>query len=129
MVYCHRRQVLNCGHVVVREFMLGMLRHWALEYGVDGFCFLNAENLVQGGPWPAAAASAAFFSWQAAWPQRYLSQGEPPPHIPLPHALAALLPSVVRLPCWHLPAPDLITTQTKQPAARLVLGTSQSRTF
>ncbi|KAG2422373.1 hypothetical protein HXX76_016097 [Chlamydomonas incerta] len=39
--------VLNCGHPVVRQLVLSALRHWASEYRVEGFCFLNAENLTQ----------------------------------------------------------------------------------
>jgi hypothetical protein len=40
--------VLNCGHARVRSLILDSLRHWAEEYQVDGFCFVNAETLVQG---------------------------------------------------------------------------------
>ncbi|GIL45006.1 hypothetical protein Vafri_2415 [Volvox africanus] len=39
--------VLNCGHPVVRSLVVSALRHWATEYRVGGFCFLNAENLAQ----------------------------------------------------------------------------------
>ncbi|GLC33109.1 hypothetical protein PLESTB_000369500 [Pleodorina starrii] len=39
--------VLNCGHPVVRSLVVSALRHWAAEYRVEGFCFLNAENLAQ----------------------------------------------------------------------------------
>lgn len=39
--------MLNCGHPVVRQLVLSALRHWASEYRVEGFCFLNAENLTQ----------------------------------------------------------------------------------
>lgn len=39
--------VLNCGQVVVREYIVDVMRHWAQQYGVDGFCFVNAENLAQ----------------------------------------------------------------------------------
>ena len=40
-------QVLNCGSAEAREYSLAVLRRWAGE-GVDGFCFINAENMVQG---------------------------------------------------------------------------------
>ena len=40
--------MLNCGHAVVRTLIIDSLKHWALEYQVDGFCFVNAETLVQG---------------------------------------------------------------------------------
>jgi 1,4-alpha-glucan branching enzyme len=32
----------------VRALILDALRHWAAEYDVDGFCFVNAENMAQG---------------------------------------------------------------------------------
>ena len=41
-------QVLNCGHAAVRAMLLSTLRCWALGYGIDGFCFVNAENMAQG---------------------------------------------------------------------------------
>jgi hypothetical protein len=31
----------------VRQLLLDALRHWVTEYQVDGFCFVNAENLTQ----------------------------------------------------------------------------------
>lgn len=40
--------VLNVGHAVARQYIVDVLRHWALDYGIDGFEFLGAENLVQG---------------------------------------------------------------------------------
>jgi isoamylase len=36
---------LNCNHPVVREFILSCLRHWAIEYRVDGFRFDLASIL------------------------------------------------------------------------------------
>jgi len=47
-VYYRAGALLNCGHAAVRGLVLGALRHWAAAYGVDGFCFLNAETLVLG---------------------------------------------------------------------------------
>lgn len=44
--YYRSNGVLNCGDPCAREYLLSVLRHWARE-GVDGFCFINAENLVQ----------------------------------------------------------------------------------
>ena len=32
----------------VRALIVDALRHWAAEYDVDGFCFVNAENMAQG---------------------------------------------------------------------------------
>ena len=46
--YYRHNGVLNCGHPVVRNLILDSLHHWADEYQVDGFCFVNAETLVQG---------------------------------------------------------------------------------
>eukprot|EP00887_Chlorella_sp_A99_P002052 scaffold18.g2052.t1 len=45
---CYRHNgVLNCGHAAVRDMLMSALRSWAQEYGLDGFCFINAENMVQ----------------------------------------------------------------------------------
>ena len=46
--YYRYNGVLNCGHAVVRHLIMDSLHHWAEEYEVDGFCFVNAETLVQG---------------------------------------------------------------------------------
>jgi 1,4-alpha-glucan branching enzyme len=43
--------VLAAGHPVVRRLVLDALRHWATEYRMDGFVFVNAENMVQVGAW------------------------------------------------------------------------------
>ena len=37
--------VLNCNHPVVRSFIIDCLRHWAIEYRVDGFRFDLASIL------------------------------------------------------------------------------------
>lgn len=39
--------VLNTGQPVVRQLVMDALRWWVTEYQVDGFCFVNAENLTQ----------------------------------------------------------------------------------
>ncbi|KAL4443720.1 hypothetical protein ABPG75_011457 [Micractinium tetrahymenae] len=44
--YYRSNGVLNCGDASMRQYLLRVLQHWAGE-GVDGFCFINAENLVQ----------------------------------------------------------------------------------
>ena len=31
----------------MRQLLLDALRWWVTEYQVDGFCFVNAENLTQ----------------------------------------------------------------------------------
>ena len=46
--YYRPNGVLNCGAVPLRQYLLSTLRHWVLDYGVDGFCFSNAENMAQG---------------------------------------------------------------------------------
>ncbi len=47
-VYYRSGSLLNCGHAAVRSLVLDSLRHWALHYDVDGFCFVNAETMAQG---------------------------------------------------------------------------------
>ena len=47
-IYYRTGSLLNAGHAAVRTLVLDSLRHWAWEYDVDGFCFVNAENMVQG---------------------------------------------------------------------------------
>lgn len=37
----------SSGQPVVRQLLLDALRWWVTEYQVDGFCFVNAENLTQ----------------------------------------------------------------------------------
>ena len=46
--YYRHNGLLNCGHAVVRQLILDSLHYWADDYQVDGFCFVNAETLVQG---------------------------------------------------------------------------------
>ena len=46
--YYRANGVMNAGHAVVRQYTLDAARRWASDYGVDGFAFANAENLVQG---------------------------------------------------------------------------------
>ena len=43
----------------VRALVRDSLRHWALEYDVDGFCFVNAEIMAQGKGPPLATAAGA----------------------------------------------------------------------
>ncbi|KAJ1262751.1 hypothetical protein BS78_09G133900 [Paspalum vaginatum] len=40
--------VLNCNHPVTQKLILDSLRHWVLDFHVDGFCFINAPFLVRG---------------------------------------------------------------------------------
>ncbi|CAL8460737.1 g268 [Coccomyxa elongata] len=46
-VYYRSGSLLNCGHAAVRSLVVDSLRHWALHYDVDGFCFVNAETMAQ----------------------------------------------------------------------------------
>jgi len=46
-VYYRPNGVLNCGQVVVRNLIQDALRHWAIQYQLDGFGLLNAETLCQ----------------------------------------------------------------------------------
>jgi 1,4-alpha-glucan branching enzyme len=39
--------VAGAAQPVVRQLLLDALRWWVAEYQVDGFCFVNAENLTQ----------------------------------------------------------------------------------
>lgn len=47
-IYYRSGSLLNAGHAAVRSLVVDSLKHWAREYDVDGFCFVNAENMVQG---------------------------------------------------------------------------------
>ena len=47
------------GCAQVRALVRDSLRHWAREYDVDGFCFVNAETMAQGEE-PPPAARAVF---------------------------------------------------------------------
>lgn len=47
-IYYRSGSLLNCGHAAVRTLIVDSLRHWAMEYDVDGFCFVNAETMAQG---------------------------------------------------------------------------------
>lgn len=51
---------LNCNHPLVRSFILDCLRHWVVEYRVDGFRFDLASILGrdEDGPAPLRAAAA-----------------------------------------------------------------------
>lgn len=42
------RNSLNCNHPIVQQMILDSLRHWVIEFHVDGFCFINAASLMRG---------------------------------------------------------------------------------
>jgi hypothetical protein len=45
--YFRANGVLNCGSPAVGGLLTAAMRRWARDFGVDGFCLLNAENLAQ----------------------------------------------------------------------------------
>lgn len=45
--YFRPNGVVNCGHPAFQALIHRATRYWALQFGVDGFCFLNAENMAQ----------------------------------------------------------------------------------
>lgn len=45
--YYRPNAVLNCGKPAVHHLVMSTVHSWAKEYGVDGFHFVNAENMVQ----------------------------------------------------------------------------------
>lgn len=45
--YFRPNGVVNCGHPAFQALIHRVTRYWALQFGVDGFCFLNAENMAQ----------------------------------------------------------------------------------
>ncbi|KAF6984582.1 hypothetical protein CFC21_002566 [Triticum aestivum] len=40
--------ILNCNSPVTQNLILDSLRHWVIDFHVDGFCFINAPFLVRG---------------------------------------------------------------------------------
>ncbi|KZV17747.1 isoamylase isoform 2 [Dorcoceras hygrometricum] len=42
------KNMLNCNYPVVQQLILESLRHWVIEYHIDGFCFINASSLLRG---------------------------------------------------------------------------------
>ncbi|GER54976.1 debranching enzyme 1 [Striga asiatica] len=42
------KEALNCNHPVVQQMTLESLRYWAVEFHIDGFCFINASSLTKG---------------------------------------------------------------------------------
>jgi pullulanase/glycogen debranching enzyme len=45
--YFRPNGVVNCGHPAFQALVHRATRYWALQFGVDGFYFLNAENMAQ----------------------------------------------------------------------------------
>nr|AOQ26242.1 ISA2 [Actinidia deliciosa] len=42
------KNALNCNYPIVQQMILDSLRYWAIEFHVDGFCFINASSLLKG---------------------------------------------------------------------------------
>ncbi|XP_059660525.1 isoamylase 2, chloroplastic [Cornus florida] len=42
------RNALNCNYPIVQQMILDSLRHWVIEFHIDGFCFINASYLLRG---------------------------------------------------------------------------------
>ncbi|KAK1352613.1 Isoamylase 2, chloroplastic [Heracleum sosnowskyi] len=42
------KNTLNCNFPVVQQLILDSLRHWVIEFHIDGFCFMNAASLLRG---------------------------------------------------------------------------------
>ncbi|KAL6514717.1 hypothetical protein OROGR_020296 [Orobanche gracilis] len=38
---------LNCNYPVVQQMIIESLRYWAIEFHIDGFCFINASSLTR----------------------------------------------------------------------------------
>ncbi|KAM7521560.1 hypothetical protein LguiA_011462 [Lonicera macranthoides] len=39
---------LKCNYPIVQQMILDSLRHWVIEFRVDGFCFINSYSLLRG---------------------------------------------------------------------------------
>nr|XP_043637626.1 isoamylase 2, chloroplastic [Erigeron canadensis] len=46
--YYSDKNALNCAHPVAQQLILDSLRHWVIEYHIDGFCFINASSMIKG---------------------------------------------------------------------------------
>ncbi|KAI5680322.1 hypothetical protein M9H77_01549 [Catharanthus roseus] len=42
------KNALNCNFPIVTQMILDSLRHWVIEFHIDGFCFINAASLMRG---------------------------------------------------------------------------------
>lgn len=42
------RNALNCNYPIVQQMIVDSLRHWVIEFRVDGFCFINSSSLLRG---------------------------------------------------------------------------------
>ncbi|KAK9070104.1 hypothetical protein SSX86_010503 [Deinandra increscens subsp. villosa] len=46
--YYSSNNVLNCAHPVVQQLILDSLKHWVIDYHIDGFCFINSSSMING---------------------------------------------------------------------------------
>ncbi|KAF3621450.1 hypothetical protein FXO38_31823 [Capsicum annuum] len=42
------QNALNCNYPIVQQMILDCLRHWVIEFRIDGFVFINASSLLRG---------------------------------------------------------------------------------
>lgn len=42
------RYALNCNYPIVQQIIVDSLRYWVTEFHIDGFCFINASDLLKG---------------------------------------------------------------------------------
>lgn len=42
------RTSLNCNYPIVQQLILDSIRHWVIDFHIDGFCFMNASSLLRG---------------------------------------------------------------------------------
>ncbi|XP_059299959.1 isoamylase 2, chloroplastic [Lycium ferocissimum] len=42
------QNALNCNYPIVQQMVLDSLRHWVIEFHIDGFVFVNASSLLRG---------------------------------------------------------------------------------
>ncbi|KAI7751556.1 hypothetical protein M8C21_021440 [Ambrosia artemisiifolia] len=46
--YYSSNNALNCAHPVVQQLILDSLRHWVINYHIDGFCFIDSSSMING---------------------------------------------------------------------------------
>ncbi|KAK1437268.1 hypothetical protein QVD17_03057 [Tagetes erecta] len=46
--YYSSESALNCAHPVVQQLILDSLKHWVINYHIDGFCFINSSSMING---------------------------------------------------------------------------------
>lgn len=46
--YAKTGDALNCNYPIVTQMILDSLRHWVIDFHIDGFCFIDASSLTRG---------------------------------------------------------------------------------